>query len=91
MNIPHVVDEDMHRLRRRIGLLSRKEKQSTRLSQHFIMLALRTGLPMVDVDSGEPTAAAWVFLSLSAAFPLYAMCLLAQCFHPTSSSLSSVL
>lgn len=92
MRNAHVVDDDMHHLRRRILVLDRKEKQSSStLSRHFDSLLLTTGVPMIDTESGEPTAAAWLFLSASAAFPLYVMCLLAQWFHPASQVFSSVL
>lgn len=80
------VDEDMNRLRRRILVLGRKEKQWSGICQQFASLSVLTGIPMVDSDSGEPSATAWVFISLASFFPLYILSCLAQLVHATSGT-----
>lgn len=82
------VDDDMGMLRERIQLLGRKEKQWADVVHQFTSMSLLTGIPLIDADTGEPTVRAWVFLSLSAAVPLYVLCLAAQWLHSTSVSFS---
>lgn len=84
------VDDDMAMLRERMQMLGKKERQWSDVCQQFISLSVLTGLPLVDADSGEPTARAWLFLSLSAAVPLYIVCLATQWLHSTSISFSHV-
>lgn len=85
------VDNDMPMLRERMQMLGRKEKQWADVCQQFISLSILTGIPLIDPETGEPTARAWLFLSLSAAVPLYVLCIGAQWLHTTSSSFSHLL
>lgn len=82
------VDNDMAMLRERMQMLVRKEKQWADVCQQFISLSVLTGIPLIDPETGEPTARAWIFLSLSAAVPLYVLCLIAQCLHTSSVAFS---
>lgn len=85
------VDRNMGSLRERMEMVRRKEKQWADVVHQFTCMSVLTGVPLIDGDSGEPTARAWVFLSLSAAVPLYVFCLVAQWVHASSISFSHVL
>lgn len=85
------VDSDMQRLRRRMLHLGRKEKQWADFCQQFASLSVLTGIPLVNPDNGNPTSAAWVFLSISAALPLYILCVIAHWIHATSASVQPML
>lgn len=83
------VDEDMHRLRRRISVLGKREKHWANICQQFVSLSVVTGVPMVDTDSGEPTTTAWLCLSLSAVVPLYLLSVIIAWIQSVSPALSS--
>lgn len=85
------VDSNMAVLRQRIQMLGRKEKQWTDVVHQLTSMSMLTGIPLINVESGEPTARAWVLLALSAAVPLYVLCLVGQWLHSTSVSLSQLL
>lgn len=84
------VDNDMAVLRQRIRMLDRKEKQWADIVHQFASMSMLTGIALVDAESGEPTTRAWVLMGLSAAVPLYVLCLVAQWLHTTSASLSQM-
>lgn len=84
------VDNDMAMLRERISILGRKERQWADICQQFISLSLLTGIPLINSETGEPTSRAWLFLSLSAAVPLYVVCVGAQWLHTSSISFSHI-
>lgn len=83
------VDENMDRLRRRISMLGEKEKHWAYICQQFVSLSLLTGIPMIDVDSGDPTPLAWFFLSLSTVIPLSILSVLVNWIHSISPILAS--
>lgn len=85
------VDSDMQRLRRRMIHLGRKEKQWADFCQQFASLSVLTGIPLVSPDNGNPTRAAWVFLSFSAALPLYLLCIIAHWIHASSATFQPML
>lgn len=83
------VDEDMHRLRRRITVLGKREKHWANICQQFVSLSVITGIPMIDTDSGEPTTTAWLCLSLSTVVPLYLLSVIVTWIQSVSPVLSS--
>lgn len=83
------VDEDMHRLRRRISVLGKREKHWANICQQFVSLSIITGIPMIDTDSGEPTTTAWLCLSLSTLVPLYLLSIIVSWLQTVSPVLSS--
>lgn len=85
------VDDDMVMLRERIQLLDKKESQWSDIIHQFTSMSILTGIPFVDPETGEPTAKAWVLLSLSAAVPLYMTCLAAHWLQTTSIQFSQML
>lgn len=85
------VDDDMAMLRERIQMLGKKESQWSDIVHQFTSMSILTGIPFIDAETGEPTAKAWVFLSLSAAVPLYIACLAAHWLQSTSIQFSQLL
>lgn len=83
------VDEDMHRLRRRISVLGKREKHWANICQQFVSLSVITGIPMIDTESGEPTTTAWLCLSLSTVVPLYLLSVIVSWIQSVSPVLSS--
>lgn len=85
------VDADMAMLRERMQLLGKKEKQWTQICEQFLSLSMLTGVALVDRHTGEPTARAWIFFTISAALPLYVVALAVQWLHSSSVSFSHAL